>query len=171
MIKTFDPYPYLTIKTREEGEYSRRAHSHREVSLGYIREGKTLLALGEREFLLRAGDMVLIPAGTVHLCTPEDRRAFRFDMLYLDRGWWERTLGFSPEGFSPMALPAPPSLVGFLNRLLEGAPSPGETSPGDGAPSRSRSRKPTREGGAGRARGEKPSGENPRVLSHHPRSR
>ena len=120
MIRTIDTLPFLTVKTKDDREsYSLRSHSHREVSLGYIRSGETTITVDGQDFLLREGDMVIIASGTVHLCTPRDRDAFRFDMLYFDRDWWRVTLAQPAEGFPTLALPASPELKGLLFRLAE----------------------------------------------------
>ncbi|MDC7218370.1 MAG: AraC family transcriptional regulator [Spirochaetales bacterium] len=117
MIKSPVGFPFLTLKTRDEEDYSSRSHSHRQVSLGYIREGETNISVEGRTYLLQKGDLILIPAGTVHLCVPRDREVFRFHMLYIDREWWIKTMGRSPESFSTLALPASSEWEDFFEQL------------------------------------------------------
>ncbi|MDC7224116.1 MAG: AraC family transcriptional regulator [Spirochaetales bacterium] len=120
MIRKIPGLPFLTIKTRaDEDSYSSRVHSHREVSLGYIRSGDTVISVRSEEYLLRRGDVVLIPAGTAHLCTPRDRETFRFDMLYFDRDWWEDCLDCSAEDFPVLAFPASAELAGLFRLIRE----------------------------------------------------
>jgi len=118
LIRKYDRLPFLTYKRNSRQEiYSRRPHSHDEVSLGYIESGRTTITVGKQKYLLTEGDLVLIPSRTVHICIPEDLSCFRFRMYYLNEGWWIKNFPVSPDTFRTLAIPAPDS---FMRMLGEG---------------------------------------------------
>jgi AraC-like DNA-binding protein len=124
LIKTVKGLPFLTIKTRgDRDNYSCRTHSHRAISLGYIRLGDTVITLEGRDILLTQGDMILIAAETAHLCTPKDRGSFSFQMIYIDSEWWKSAFMREAVGFSSLALPAPKNIRQFMDLIEEGGQS------------------------------------------------
>lgn len=64
-----------------------KPHSHKEVSLGLIKEGATRINIDGEEFILNQGDIVLIPPDMVHVCMPVDIKKFNFVMFYIDNEW------------------------------------------------------------------------------------
>jgi AraC-like DNA-binding protein len=83
--------PWLEMKiNRDEPEYSRRRHSHEELSLGIIDEGTTVVEIGALHHNLIPRDTIFIPSGIIHLCAPQEDSIFRFRMFYFDAVWFER---------------------------------------------------------------------------------
>jgi AraC-like DNA-binding protein len=64
-----------------------RPHTHPTVSIGLVDEGESRVQVGRRRFVLRAGEVVVIPAHLVHACNPAPRAAWSYRMFYLDPGW------------------------------------------------------------------------------------
>ena len=106
MILRFPNLPFVKVKSNSRQEiYSRRAHSHNEVSLGYIHSGRTTITVQGQKYNLSEGDLVLIPSKTVHLCVPEDLSCYRFQMIYLDADWLTRHFSLPPDSFKTLAIP------------------------------------------------------------------
>ena len=106
-------------------------HSHAHVSIGAVDGGRSVLHHGRQSQALSRGDVVLIPAGEVHACNPEDNGQWSYQMLYLDPDWVRQVLGemddvdaqllhHLPPGTAPAQLHA--RLTG-LNRCLFGSAS------------------------------------------------
>lgn len=107
MIRGFDNIPFLLYKTNSRDDmFPQRSHSHKEVSLGYIETGETLIKVKGREFLLMTGDFVLIPADTIHICNPVDSDHYRYHMLYFDKRWFNSTFPSLQNGFDTLAVPS-----------------------------------------------------------------
>ena len=85
--------------------YSKRAHSHREVSLGYIESGETTITVANQKYKLIPGDIVLIPSETVHLCIPDNIEKFSFKMIYFDKTWWNSLFEIKNDSFMTLAIP------------------------------------------------------------------
>ena len=83
-----------------------RAHSHDGFSIGLIDSGTSVLA-GHRggAIQLIPGDVVLIPAGHVHDCNPDDG-SWRYQMIHMDQRWAAGVVGDSigDEVFSAIAV-------------------------------------------------------------------
>lgn len=64
-----------------------RQHTHDAFSIGLIEEGTSVFtgALDGR-IVLQPGDVVVIPAGQVHACNPEDGR-WLYQMVHMDQEW------------------------------------------------------------------------------------
>jgi AraC-like DNA-binding protein len=92
VIKILENFPFVRYKTNDQIEmYSQRSHSHGEVSLGYIESGVTVIEVDGQKYELQPGDVVLIPADTVHLCNPVNPEKYKFHMFYFDLKWlWSR---------------------------------------------------------------------------------
>lgn len=106
MIQSFEKVPFLRYKTNSKVEmYSQRPHSHREVSLGYIEYGSTVIEVHKQEFELIAGDIVLIPSETVHYCKPVNPEKYKFHMFYFDRDWIETKFPELSDKFRCLAVP------------------------------------------------------------------
>lgn len=79
--------PYLTIRTTCNSTQSYKAHSHRELSIGIIESGETLLSLPNENVVLKNGDIILIAPNVVHACNPLANKPRSYHMLYLDDEW------------------------------------------------------------------------------------
>lgn len=98
---------YIKYKTNFRKEvYPLRAHSHKEVSLGYIEKGSTEIKVLGQKFDLVAGDLVFIPSDTVHICTPYDPEAYVYHMFYFDRDWFDTNFPDLSGDFRTLAVPA-----------------------------------------------------------------
>ncbi len=106
MIQTFEKLPFLRYKTNSRGEmFSQRSHSHKEVSLGYIESGETHIEVDGQTFELNSGDLILIPAETVHICKPVDPESYKFHMLYFDTDWLSLNFPVLSSSFRCLAVP------------------------------------------------------------------
>jgi len=64
-----------------------RPHTHPTVSIGLVDAGESRVQVGRRRFVLRAGEVVVIPAHLVHACNPAPRAAWSYRMFYIDPAW------------------------------------------------------------------------------------
>jgi len=121
LIQKYKDLPFLKFKSNSRQEiYSRRPHSHDDVSLGYIESGQTIIRVHNQKYNLILGDLVLIPSRTVHICMPEDLDSFKFQMLYFDEKWWSRHFILPPDSFKTLAFPMPLSFKGiFMNSVTK----------------------------------------------------
>jgi len=113
---------------RDEPEYARRRHSHRELSLGIIDRGSTDIRVRELDFHLSPGDGIVIPPGFIHLCQPEEDRLFRFRMLYFEASWFSRAYSCPPGTLRPAAgelSPAGTEDLDVLCRMITRPDGPG----------------------------------------------
>ena len=72
--------------TSNHPQYHMPIHWHVEYEIIRVLEGELLLIIDEREFLIKKGDAVLIPAGSVHEGKPENKCVYEcvvFDMNML----------------------------------------------------------------------------------------
>jgi AraC-like DNA-binding protein len=63
------------------------------LSIGAVDGGRSVFQHGNNSQPLTRGDVVLIPAGEVHACNPEDDGQWSYQMLYLDSGWVHAVVG------------------------------------------------------------------------------
>lgn len=64
-----------------------RPHSHDAFSIGMIDAGASVLTSPlDGAFHLEVGDVIVIPAGHVHACNPDDG-PWRYQMIHMDQGW------------------------------------------------------------------------------------
>ncbi len=98
-----NPYlDFVELKTGSDAaEYSRRLHSHPELSIGLIDSGGTKVRVRESNFCLEPGDILFIPPEWVHLCEPEDDSVFRFKIVYIRSEWFRDAFRVDPETFKP----------------------------------------------------------------------
>lgn len=63
------------------------------LSIGAVDDGQSVFARDGMQQRLVQGDVVLIPAGVVHSCNPENDGRWSYQMLYLDPVWIEGVVG------------------------------------------------------------------------------
>jgi hypothetical protein len=68
-------------------------HSHSSLSIGAVNDGCSVFSRDGTRQQLGRGDVVLIPAGEVHACNPENDGRWSYQMLYLDPAWVEGVVG------------------------------------------------------------------------------
>lgn len=88
----------------DAAEYSRRPHSHPELSIGLIDAGGTNVRVRETNFYLEPGDMLFMPPEWVHLCEPEDSPVFRFRIIYIRAEWFRDAFRVDPATFKPFKI-------------------------------------------------------------------
>lgn len=99
-----DPaWPVVVETRRASGSRAcYRPHSHPSVSIGGVDRGRSLFSRpGGAVHPLRAGSLVVVPAGVVHACNPAPGEAWSYQMLHLDARWWDRLraeCGLAPGG-------------------------------------------------------------------------
>ena len=76
-----------------------RPHTHDRFSIGLIDSGTTTFAGAAcGPVPLAAGDVILIPAGHVHACNPEDGR-WQYQMIHADQDWITTLVPDASAGF------------------------------------------------------------------------
>lgn len=91
-----DRLPFMEIKSCLAGIHASKMHAHEEFSCGLIMGGASAVGGAGRDCLVKAGDIILIPAGVMHDCRPRAARDWRFSMLFLKQAWLAAALGASP---------------------------------------------------------------------------
>ena len=79
--------PHLEARRSCQTNPCYRPHAHDAFSIGAIDAGASVLtgAIGGT-IRLQPGDLVVIPAGQVHACNP-DEGEWRYQMIHMDQGW------------------------------------------------------------------------------------
>lgn len=79
--------PHLESRRSCRGIACYRPHTHDKFSIGLIDSGTTVFNGAVREaHRLESGDVILIPAGHVHSCNPNDGQ-WRYQMIQADHDW------------------------------------------------------------------------------------
>ncbi|WP_142503060.1 AraC family transcriptional regulator [Klebsiella sp. 2680] len=84
--------PWLELRSTWRSRQAYKCHHHPQLSLGAIIEGETRCICNGQEYLLRTGDLILIPAQTPHSCNPRNDQPRSYHMLYLDLNWCRQQL-------------------------------------------------------------------------------
>ncbi len=82
-----DALPFVESRIANDSTACYALHSHATLSLGAVNGGRSVLRREGISNPLSQGDVVLIPAGEVHACNPEDNGRWSYQMLYLDPVW------------------------------------------------------------------------------------
>lgn len=85
--------PFVESRIANDSAACYAPHSHSSLSLGAVDGGRSVLRRGGASQPLSQGDVVLIPAGEVHACNPEDDGRWSYQMLYLDPSWVRDVVG------------------------------------------------------------------------------
>lgn len=73
---------FWELKTCRGMPHARRAHAHREWSLGLVEAGRCTVRCAGARALVQAPALVWFAPGTVHECAPADTGEWSFRMLY-----------------------------------------------------------------------------------------
>lgn len=82
--QTFIRHPGLELRSTWQSTQPYKRHSHTQLSIGAIVEGQTRCICHGHQYLLRPGDIIVIPAHAPHSCNPLPGQARSYHMLYLD---------------------------------------------------------------------------------------
>lgn len=85
----------VEIKLCRNSPHAYKPHIHNELSLGYIVEGSTDLALNDVNIHFRSGDGVIIPPLMTHRCAPRDLNHWAYVMLFVDPGYYSDVVSFN----------------------------------------------------------------------------
>lgn len=72
-------------------------HTHPTFSIGIVDAGHSTFALAQRSMPIVPGDVVLVRAGDVHSCNPEDLQRWSYRMFHIDQAWLQDLLAEAPE--------------------------------------------------------------------------
>lgn len=73
--------PWLELRTTSESRQAYKRHSHPQLSLGAIIAGETRCISNGQEYLLRPGELILIPPQSPHSCNPRNGRPRSYHIL------------------------------------------------------------------------------------------
>lgn len=85
--------PFVDCRWASDSSACYAPHAHASLSLGAVDDGQSVFRRDGAVHTLSRGDVVLIPAGEVHSCNPEDEGRWSYQMLYLDTDWLCRVVG------------------------------------------------------------------------------
>ncbi|MBP0600452.1 AraC family transcriptional regulator [Herbaspirillum sp. LeCh32-8] len=71
-------------------------HTHPTFSIGIVDAGRSVFALADGNTAIGPGDVVLVRAGDVHACNPEELQRWSYRMFHIDLHWLEALLAESP---------------------------------------------------------------------------
>ncbi len=84
--------PWLELRSTWQSRQAYKRHRHPQLSVGAIIEGETRCICNGQEYLLRPGDLIIIPSKAPHSCNPRDGQPRSYHMLYLELSWCWRQL-------------------------------------------------------------------------------
>lgn len=82
--QSFHRAPGLELRRTWQSTQAYKRHSHTQLSIGAIVEGQTCCVCNGQEFILKPGDIIVIPAHVPHSCNPLAGQPRSYHMLYLD---------------------------------------------------------------------------------------
>ena len=82
--QTFTRHRGLELRSTWQSTQPYKRHSHAQLSIGAIVEGQTRCVCHGQQYLLRPGDIIVIPPHVLHSCNPLLGQARSYHMLYLD---------------------------------------------------------------------------------------
>ena len=85
--------PFVESRRANDSAACYAPHSHSTLSIGAVDGGHSVFCRDGQSQRLVKGDVVLIPAGAVHSCNPENDGRWSYQMLYLDPPWVEGVVG------------------------------------------------------------------------------
>jgi len=88
-----DALPFVESRCANDSTACYAPHAHATLSLGAVDDGQSVFTRDSRRQRLTRGDVVLIPAGVVHSCNPEEDGRWSYQMLYLDEAWIRGIVG------------------------------------------------------------------------------
>ncbi|QGN36404.1 AraC family transcriptional regulator [Klebsiella oxytoca] len=100
ILQTFwrdEQLPWLELRSTWRSRQAYKRHRHPQLSVGAIIEGETRCICNGQEYLLRPGDLIIIPAQAPHSCNPRDGQPRSYHMLYLDLNWCRQQLIDAPS--------------------------------------------------------------------------
>ena len=74
----------IEVKECSSTLHSSKTHFHEELSIGYIHKGKTELTVGNTDYSMSSGDIIVIYPFVNHKCTPLDSGNWDFKMYYIE---------------------------------------------------------------------------------------
>ncbi|UNK77176.1 AraC family transcriptional regulator [Raoultella planticola] len=125
ILQTFwrdEQLPWLELRSTRQSRQSYKRHRHPQLSVGAIIEGETCCLCNGREYLLRPGDLIIIPAQAPHSCNPRDGRPRSYHMLYLDMTWCQQRLPLFPsqaQVHAPHPVIRDPELFAQYQQIVE----------------------------------------------------
>ncbi|MFE5292067.1 AraC family transcriptional regulator [Isoptericola sp. NPDC056618] len=126
--------PQLEARRSWQDAACYRPHSHDRFSIGLIDAGSTTFTGADgRPVPLAAGDVILVPAGHVHSCNPDQGR-WEYGMIHADQDWVAGLLAAGADallaGITVLRAPGAYRPVRAVEDLLF---APGDGRPVDGA--------------------------------------
>jgi AraC-like DNA-binding protein len=114
--------PHVESRCANDSAACYAPHAHATLSLGAVDDGQSVFTRDNQSQRLTRGDVVLIPAGVVHSCNPENDDRWSYQMLYLNETWIRGVVGEigTPDASVLTQLPpamAPRQIHSRLTRL------------------------------------------------------
>lgn len=111
-------------------------HTHPTFSIGIVDDGRSVFALAGGDTPIAPGDVVLVRAGDVHSCNPEDLQRWSYRMFHLDQAWLRALLAESPatarlEATMRSQVIRSPQAVLLLDRMTRALDGAGEDLEGE----------------------------------------
>src|SRR4051812_26897162 len=114
--------PMIEGRRTVKSDRGYKPHTHATFSVGIIDEGTSRVRIGHSQFVVSAGDVLLIPADVVHACNPRPRTPWSYRMFYVDVTWlrrhcphFQRWSGIDGRITNPIAI----RCLGEIERALE----------------------------------------------------
>lgn len=84
--------PFIEMKKCTLNLHPEKRHAHDEYSIAIIEKGSSVLEYADEEVEIREGQVVLIQSDIMHLCQPKDLMNWCYQMLYIDKRWFNKLL-------------------------------------------------------------------------------
>lgn len=85
----------IEIKQCIRKEQSYKKHVHKELSIGLIEMGATVVEFGNESYRFEKNDLIIIPPLLSHRCSPDDINQWQFIMVYIDPKYYECKMEFT----------------------------------------------------------------------------
>lgn len=83
---------YLESRYAEDSSACYGMHSHPTVSIGLVVSGRSIIGVNQREYEVKAGDIVMFNPEQAHACNPVPGTKWSYHMLYFESAWWDEAV-------------------------------------------------------------------------------
>lgn len=87
----------IEIKTCINSVHSSRAHFHNEVSIALVESGTSKTEIHDEIYEITGKTFLLIPAGIVHKCNPDNYNDWNFRMIYISPEWFQAAFNIESQ--------------------------------------------------------------------------
>lgn len=87
-------FPFFKLKHCKMNNQAETPHYHDEISISLVLKGETEVIYNNKKYIFKKDDLIIIPNSIVHSCIPKNNQIWEFDLIYLDKSWFNDNFNF-----------------------------------------------------------------------------